>query len=560
MRLAICLRVILLYLTSSQAMADNAPVNVRIDASAGRHVISPLIYGVSQATAADLAALNAPLNRSGGDNMSTYSYANNAQNLDRDWFFESMPQGSSQPGAELDDFVRVTRSAAAMPMLTVPLIGWAARLGPDHTMLPSFSVAKYGVQCSVDQYRRDAGDGLRADCTTPLANTDPHDAYITDTPDQEAVWVAHLLETWGTAAAGGVPYYLMDNEATLWSLTHRDVHPTGPHADEYRDKVLAMSARIKAADPGAQIVAPEEWGWAGYLYSGYDQQYETMHGRGQHPDHAGVQGGMDYIPWLLTQWKAAGHPVDVLSVHYYPQGGEFGDDVSPVTQRRRNRSTRELWDPNYVSESWIAATVGLIGRLRGWIAADYDRGTPIAITEYNWGAEAHINGATAQADLEGIFGACGLDMATRWTVPAATTPTFKAMQMYRNYDGRGSTFGETSIAAVAPNPDALSVFAALRTKDGAMTVMVISKVLQAFTPLALAITGFTASGAAEVYRLDAGNRIAALPLLALSGGTLRDALPPQSITLYVLPGRALADRPSPAGPTTASQYSACLGD
>ena len=26
--------------------------------------------------------------------------------------------------------------------------------------------------------------------------------------------------------------------------------------------------------------------------------------------------------------ETAGHPVDVLSVHFYPQGGEFGDDVS----------------------------------------------------------------------------------------------------------------------------------------------------------------------------------------------------------------------------------------
>ena len=53
-----------------------------------------------------------------------------------------------------------------------------------------------------------------------------------------------------------------------------------------------------------------------------------------------MQGGMDYIPWLLSEWKNAGHPVDVLSVHYYPQGGEYGDDVSTNMQLLRNRSTR----------------------------------------------------------------------------------------------------------------------------------------------------------------------------------------------------------------------------
>src|SRR6185312_16304701 len=136
-------------------------------------------------------------------------------------------------------------------------------------------------------------------------------------------------------------------------------------------------------------------------------------------------------PWLLSEWKKAGHPVDILSVHFYPQAGEDGSSHSRRMQLLRNRSTRQLWDPSYTSESWIGAPVYLIPRMKGWIADNYYGGTPIAITEYAWGAEKHINGATTQADVLGIFGREGLDMATRWTTPKATTPTFKAMQMYR---------------------------------------------------------------------------------------------------------------------------------
>ena len=76
----------------------------------------------------------------------------------------------------------------------------------------------------------------------------------------------------------------------------------------------------------------------------------------------------------------------------------------------------------------------------------------IAITEYNWGAEADINGATAQADILGIFGREGLDLATRWTTPDPSTPTYKAIKMYRNYDGNKSTFGETSVSAIGAEP------------------------------------------------------------------------------------------------------------
>src|SRR5438477_2150495 len=173
----------------------------------------------------------------------------------------------------------------------------------------------------------------------------------------------------------------------------------------------------------------------------------------------------------MRQYEAANGKrlLDVFSVHYYPQGGEFGNDTSTTMQQLRNRSTRSLWDPSYVDATWINDTVKLIPRIKGWVAT-YDPGLKTAITEYNWGAEGHINGATTQADILGIFGREGLDIGARWTTPDPSTPTYKAMKMYRNYDGSHSTFGDTSVLASAPNPDALSAFAALRSSDNSLTV------------------------------------------------------------------------------------------
>ena len=45
------------------------------------------------------------------------------------------------------------------------------------------------------------------------------------------------------------------------------------------------------------------------------------------------------------------------------------------------------------------------------------------------------------------------------TTPDPSTPTYKAMKMYRNYDGSRSTFGDTSVSCTAPNPDNVSAFA-----------------------------------------------------------------------------------------------------
>src|SRR5205085_8011772 len=114
----------------------------------------------------------------------------------------------------------------------------------------------------------------------------------------------------------------------------------------------------------------------------------------------------------------------------------------------------------------------LIPRMKSWVASYYP-GTKIGITEYNWGAENHINGATAQADIFGIFGREGLDLATRWTTPDASTPTYKAMKIYRNYDGNKSAFGDTSVAASTPNPDNGSALAAVRSTDGTLPAMAV---------------------------------------------------------------------------------------
>jgi len=248
---------------------------------------------------------------------------------------------------------------------------------------------------------------------------------------------------------------------------------------------------------------------------------------------------MDYMPWLLQQLHnydtANGKRLlNVFSLHYYPQGGEFGNDTSTTMQQLRNKSTRSLWDPTYVDQSWINTQVQLIPRMKTWVNTYYPN-TQIGITEYNWGAESHINGATTQADILGIFGRENLNVATRWTTPDPSTPTYKAMKLYRNYDGSKSTFGDTSVSASVANPDNVSAFASLRTSDGALTVVAISKYLSGTTPLTVNLSNFTAQGTAQVYQLTSANTINHLSNINLSGSTLSATLPAQSITLFVIP-------------------------
>lgn len=497
-----------------------AQITINVDAAANRHPINPNVYGVAFATTAQLADLNVPLNRSGGNATTRYNWQLNASNRAADWYFESIGETSALAGESADTFIGDTRSAGAQPMITIPIIGWTATLGPNRAKLAGFSVAKYGAQQSTDPFMPDAGNGVRAN-GSEVAGNDPHDANVpVDSLFQQA-WVQHLVARWG-----GVRWYLLDNEPSIWFATHRDVHPTGATMDEVLAKMLDHADRIKAADRNALICGPEEWGWSGYFYSGYDQQWAAAHNWSSFPDRA-AHGGADYVPWLVSHLRGV---LDVLTLHYYPQGGEFSDDVSTAMQLRRNRSTRSLWDPNYVDESWIDDKVQLIPRMRAWAS-----GLQIGITEYNWGAESNMNGATAQADILGIFGREALDLAARWTTPATGSPAYDAIKIYRNYDGAKSAFGETSVSAGGPNPDDVAVFAAQRTSDGALTVMIVAKVLSGTTPATVRVANFSAGASAQRWQLAGGTHVARLADVAVGGGVLSLALPAKSVTLLVIP-------------------------
>jgi len=539
--------------TAPVAYSQNPAITINVDALLNRRPINPNIYGVAHAGSAVLSDLNTPLNRNGGNNTSRYNWQLNADNRGNDWYYQSIGEPSSTVGERGDSFISGSKASGAQAMLTIPTIGWVAKLGASRSKLASFSIARYGQQTGNDwQWFPDAGNGIWTN-GRPVTGNDPNDANVVSTSIFQQGWVQHLVNRWGTAANGGLRYYILDNEPSIWHSTHRDVHPTGATMEEVRDRILDYSAKIKAVDPSALVVGPEEWGWSGYIFSGFDQQYGSEHGWSFLPDHSN-HGGWDYLPWLLDQLRqnntsTGRRLLDVFTVHYYPQGGEFSNDTSSAMQLRRNRSTRSLWDPNYVDETWINDRVKLVPRLRGWVNTHYP-GTPVGITEYNWGAEGHINGATAQADILGIFGREGLDMAARWTTPDASTPTYKAMKMYRNYDGNKSTFGDVSVAAAVPDPDRVSAFAAVRSSDGALTVMVVNKQLSGSTPAAINLANFSGSGTAQVWQLTSSNIITRQPDLSFAGNSLNVTLPPQSVTLLVIAAGTANQLPSAVASAT----------
>jgi hypothetical protein len=504
------------------------------------------------------------IDRWGGNATTRYNYKLDVTNAGNDWFFEVLPNTNSAFPDVSDFNTQVTqdKTAGAKTMGSVPVAGWTAK---SRTKACSFSVAKYGVQQKTDPFWSDCGNGVKLDGTNITTN----DATDTGMPIDETWagdWVKYLVGKFGDAAGGGVAVYSLDNEPSWWDANHRDVHPLPFTYDEVTQKGLKVAAAVKTADPTAEVSGPVIDFWPNYFYSMKDVR--TGWGSGPNftfngnPVDRKAHGNVPMLEYYLQQFKAAqdadpAHTrlLDYLDVHAYfaANNGGFQPAGTAEQQRVLIDSTRVMWDPTYTDSNYtdpddVSANPKplapqVIRRMKKWVADDYP-GTKLAITEYNWGAQEHISGAVAQADLLGIFGREGLDLGTLWGPPdpVKQKPGLLAFAMFRNYDGANGEFGDVALSSASVDSTKISVFAARRTADGAVTVIVINKTfvdLKSDVPLAnFAATATTA----KVYRYsnadltsikNLSDATVILPTGGSSTSVIKDVtFPAMSITLF----------------------------
>mgnify|MGYP003292785640 CR=1 FL=1 len=145
--------------------------------------------------------------------------------------------------------------------------------------------------------------------------------------------------------------------------------------------------------------------------------------------------------------------LDVLDVHFYTeQKGACGErscshyDNDECIQARLD-SVRSLYEKGYRENSWISDMGGRLFPLLPTIEKSintYYPGTKLAFTEYNFGGGDHISGAVVQADMLGIFAKYGVYFASIWSFDK-NEYQLSAINMFTNYDGEGSSFGDTLI-------------------------------------------------------------------------------------------------------------------
>jgi hypothetical protein len=419
--------------TDASIVAPVRKVSLTVSCDRPATPISPLIYGISfgEGTTGETA------HRIGGNPMTRLNWELGVWNTGSDWFFENTKDTTS-----VWDWIQGNYAGGFKLAMVVPIIGWVAK---DATSV-GFPVATFGAQRGQDPKRPEAGDGVRPD-GSQLRPGPPTATSMAAPPETIRRWIETLREKDRERGGRGVDMYILDNEPNLWHGTHRDVHPDPLSYDELLDRTIRYGSAIRAADPEAVIAGPAEWGWSAYFYSAKDTTSTWMLQSDRH-----AHGGVPLLPWYLGQLadheKRTGVRIlDVVDVHFYPQAeGVYGKAArtDPETSALRLRATRALWDPTYADESWIKEHVELIPRLKDWIAQNYP-GRDISIGEWSFGAEGHISGGLAIAEVLGRFGQQGIKSAFYWGKPEPGTPALNAFRAYRNYDGKGAHFLEWSI-------------------------------------------------------------------------------------------------------------------
>jgi Glycoside hydrolase family 44/Bacterial Ig-like domain (group 3) len=569
------------------APATAAGPALTVDAANKTHAISPYIYGMNAFSLDPNVEkqVNLPVDRWGGDATSRYNYKLDVTNAASDWYFENgTGKTGQQDTSEFNQQVQNDLAVGAKTMGTVPVLGWVAKDGATC----SFPSSDYPSQVGFDPYKASCGNGVYpqgvSGCTNAggcnITGNDPTKTSVAVGPSWAGDWVTYLVSKFGKAADGGVAIYDLDNEPAWWDAVHRDVHSSPSSYDEVTNNGIATAKQIKNADRTAAVSGPVVDYWWNYFYSKKDIESGWGSGGGpcwkpwSNPVDRAAHGGVPFIEYYLQQFKAAetsygARLLDYLDLHTYFAATYNGNGVGlapagdTTEQIARVDSTRVFWDPTYTDPSYPQPNYTtdanyragcdtplqaprLIPMAQKWVADNYP-GTQIAFTEYNWGGQESINGAVAQADVLGIFGAYGLDLATLWGPPDPSkgqTPGLIAFEIYRNYDGKNAKFGDTSLQSTSADQGELSVYGAERASDGALTIVVINKTYGSLTST-LSLGNFTSSGTtAQAYQYSSADltKIVAAPAVSITaptGGsttsTIAATFPAQSITLLVAP-------------------------
>ncbi len=423
------------------------PISIHLDGET--HAISPYIYGINDyGSDAQIKDVTTSAIRQGGNRYTGYNWETNYSNAGEDWlnysdtYLGTVSNGPAYAARRLSDAANTYN--IDYKMITLQMAGYVA--ADKNGTVSEDDVAPSSRWVEV-RFRNE-------NPTSDYPDLDDDAVYMDE-------YVQYLVDTLGdSTTATGIQGYELDNEPALWNDTHPLLHPEEVTNSELIEKSVELAEVIKEIDPNAETYGPSFWGMLPCIvFTDAD------------PDWKAVSGQYDwYIDYYLDQMNQASEEagkrlLDVLDVHYY--AADCDTDAGIL------QAARSLYDPDYTENSWLQPWYGdyfpFLNRLQESIDTYYPD-TKLALTEYNLGNIGNekytgqsVVTAIAEVETLGAFALNDVYLATYWGTLSDCPYVVSAINLYTNYDGEGSAFGDTLVEAESDDLSKAAVFAA---RDG----------------------------------------------------------------------------------------------
>ncbi|MCI5903755.1 MAG: glycoside hydrolase family 44 protein [Oscillospiraceae bacterium] len=445
---------------------DTDDIEVLIDVSRNRKHISKYIYGINDVYGVSGVTVSAV--KQAGAELSSYNWETNAAN--------SAASGGYENSLDLVSSYSPD-SRGEIALYTKRLVERAERYGIPSKyvtlqMMGHVANDTNGTVSSGDTPKRWASvvfsknDGL-------LTEPDIYD----DTVYMDE-YVSYLADTYGSAADGGINGYFLDSEPELWRENYSVLGLEQLTAEGLISKSEALASSVKKIDPTALVYGPSVKGLESFvnLHNPDDwEQYKNNYSW--------------FLDYYLDMMKQASDRegmrlLDVLDLHFISEARSvvlepvIGTDTVFANEERM-QAVRVLWDSNYTENSSTAILykqhTPIIPTIQASIRMYYPD-TKLSFSEYNFGGGNHISGGIAEADVLGIFSEQDVYMACLMPDSADFSYQKSGINIYTDYDGRGSSYGNISVYSDNGGDIMSSAYASVvEGNDGDLKAVLINK-------------------------------------------------------------------------------------
>ena len=470
-------------------------VTFTINTNKERQPISPFIYSTNGQS--DDRPENITGRRLGGNRLTSYNWEDNFSNGGNDYINDNdnyLPWNAGLPPAQyltpnivLSAFHDTSLKMNCNSLITLPMAGYVSRDGNG--------VVSSGQMAPSPRWRKVVN--RKGSSFSFIPDTADNFVYVDECMN-------NLITTFGNSkSAKGIGNYEMDNEWSIWNSSDPLMHPAQPTISEAISKSIGLASTIKIMDSAAMVFGPVDYGYNSFLTFQNAPDWSSYSSYGNF--------AAAYLHYMKHASDSVGHRLlNVYDVHYYSsaQGLDSahnlevvdGGDNDTGVAIARMEAPRTLWDSSYAENSWIGqyySPVAYIPALQHAINTQYP-GTKIAFTEYSYGGENHISGGIALADMLGIAGRFGVYWTSVWG--PVTQYWASGFKIYRNYDGKNGSFGNTHVYANTTNWRTSSVYAAIQSTDTTtMNIVVMNKDYDSTLKATVNITANSHFNKAEIY-------------------------------------------------------------